>query len=330
MQKVQGLLLLNNSTAFPASGILNVGCRYRSLNNSDRKEILMKKRFHITLMVLAVIALCHTLALAQVQRPTNVGTGTLGTTAPTVILGITGTSYGQGSTIYDVNATNGAITNPRVPLYQSSGFKIPFVGFTYIPHSGGDLLYGLTFSNMTYYASNLFNILPNYSFNTLASPHPTMMNGVEWRCGLEGDIAYDKTNGKLYATCSNGGWRLVSIDPATGVVTAFSLISSGGSYSALAVNAAGELYALDTTSRTLVKLDKATGSIQSTIPLTGALPNTSTNGGMGFNDAGVLYAAFGGKLITINTTNGAVNVIGSTANFSGLIVRGGGRIIRKF
>lgn len=34
----------------------------------------MKKRFHITLVVLAVIALCHTIPLAQVQRPINVDT----------------------------------------------------------------------------------------------------------------------------------------------------------------------------------------------------------------------------------------------------------------
>lgn len=288
----------------------------------------MNKSCRITVLTLAALALCQTPALCQAtaQRPLAPGTKVI-SAYPTNILGITGTTYGQGSTIYDVNATNGNITNPRTPLYQSSYYRIPFVGFTYAPYNGNNLLYGLSFSNISNYASTLFTILPNFSFNALGLHPPTMLNGVEWRCGLEGDIAYDKSTGKLYATCSNGGWKLVTINPSTSVVTVVGSIGSGGNYSALAVSPAGELYALDTMSRVLVKLNKTTGAVQgSLIPLTGAVPNTSTEGGMGFNDAGVLYAAFGGKLITINVTNGAVNVIGGTANFSGLIVQGGGDI----
>ena len=283
----------------------------------------MKKRLQITILTLTVLALCQTPAPAQrleVKKEYQ-----------TIILGITGTTYGQGSVIYDVNAQNGTSTKPRTPLYQSSSYKIPFTGITYVPQNGVNVLYGLSFSNMTSYYSTLFTIQPNYSFTSLGLHPMTMLNGVEWRCGQEGDIAYDKYTGKLYATCSNGGWKLVTINLASSVVTILGgNIGSGGDYSALAVNPTGELYALDTMSRVLVKLNKSTGSIQGNpIPLTGALPNTSVNGGMGFNDVGVLYAAFGGKLMTINVTTGAVNVIGNTANFSGLVVNGGGPIKLK-
>jgi hypothetical protein len=282
----------------------------------------MKKKLQRSILALTMLALSQTLTLAQKRVSAETGS------YPTTILGITGTNYGQGSTIYDVNATNGDTTNPRIPLYQSSGYKIPFAGITYVPYKGSNLLYGLTFSNISSYSSTLFTILPNNSFNSLGLLPPTTLNGVEWKCGLEGDIAYDKSTSKLYATCSNGGWKLVAINLTSAAVTILGgNIGSGGSYSALAVNSTGGLYALDTTSRVLVKLDKVTGSIQGNpIPLTGALPNTSSQGGMGFNDAGVLYAAFGGKLVTINVTTGAVNVVGNTTNFSGLVVQGGGKL----
>jgi hypothetical protein len=295
-----------------------------------KNQTIRRNIFSATLI--ATFLLAAGSAFAQRPRIDTRATA-LSTTYPTNILGISGTFYGQGSTIYDVNATNGNATNPRTPLYQSSGYKIPFAGITYVPYQGNNLLYGLTFSNMTYYASTLFTILPNPSFNSLGLLPMTGLNGSDWRCGLEGDIAYDKYTHKLYATCSNGGWKLVTLDPVSAAVTILGgNISSGGYYSALAVSPAGELFALDTVSRILVKLDKSTGAIQgSPIPLAGALPNTSVNGGMGFNDAGVLYAAFGGKLITINVTTGGINVIGNTVNFSGLVVQGGGEavIIRK-
>ena len=281
----------------------------------------MNKRTRISIVTSMFLASSQMLTVAKPPLiPKDVRAFT--NTAPTEILGITGTTYGQGSTIYDVDAMNGNTTNPRTPTYQSSNYKIPFVGFTLV----GNSICGLTFSNLPSYASTLFGIGPNYSFNSLGLRPPTTLNGTEWRCGLEGDIAYDKTSGKLYATCSNGGWKLVRVDLVSSAVTIpGGNIGSGGYYSALAFNAAGELYALDTVSRVLVKLNKNTGGVQgSPIPLSGQLPNTSVNGGMGFNDAGVLYAAFGGKLMTINVTTGAVSIIGNTANFSGLIVQGGG------
>lgn len=292
----------------------------------------MKKNCRIIVLALALLALCQTPALSQgaaKPMPQN-DKYEVFSHYPTKILGVTGTTYGPGSTIYDINAKDGTPSNPRTPLYQSSGYKIPFVGITYAPYKGSNVLYGLSFSNMAYYASTLFRIGPDGAFNTLAVLPPTSLNGTEWRCGLEGDIAYDKSTGKLYATCSNGGWKLVTINQTSSVVTPVGSINAGGNYSALAVSPGGELYALDTMSRVLVKLNKTTGGVQGTpIPLTGPLPNTSTEGGMGFNDAGVLYAAFGGKLITINVTSGAVNVIGGTMNFSGLVVSGGGKVVIK-
>jgi hypothetical protein len=275
----------------------------------------MKKILVLALLSLGLMTLGGATAFAQiVAQPTNY---------PTKILGVVGGNNGTDSTIYDVNPANGNATNPRVPVFAQSSAKPPFVGFTY---DGSHVLIGLTASYLSNYQSTFFTIAPNPSFSSLGLIGQTRQGNTLWQCGYEGDITYDRIGHKLYGICNTNGSKLVTFDSSTGKVLTMVLVSGTGRYTALAFDPAGTLYALDTLSRKLVKVNKSTGAITQTLSLTGTLPNTSDSGGMGFNDAGVLYAAFGGQLVTINSTNGAVTVRGGTPLFSGLIVEGGGSI----
>ncbi|HEX5705089.1 MAG TPA: hypothetical protein VFX97_17960 [Pyrinomonadaceae bacterium] len=235
-----------------------------------------------------------------------------------------------GGTVSDINAVDGTNSNPHTPKYLG-GMTMNFDG---IALGANDTLYALTSASLTNgYKSYIFVIGPNYGvnrFENLLYGTPLYMAGNRWYCLGEGDLAYDK-GGSLYASCKDGsGWKLVTINPASGVVAIVGSMPSGGSFSALAFNPAGELFALDTNSRKLWKLDKTNPSNNpQAIPLTVAggqqMPNTSTQGGMGFTANGGLYAAFGGQLVIINPVNGALSIVTSNSGgyTSGLAISGG-------
>lgn len=235
-----------------------------------------------------------------------------------------------GGSVWDINAVDGTTSNSHTPKYLG-GMTMNFDG---IALGANDTLYALTSSSLTNgYKSHLFVIGPNYGvnrFDTLLYGTPLYLAGNRWYCLGEGDLAYDK-GGALYASCKDGsGWQLVTINPGSGAVAIVGSMPIGGSFSALAFNSIGELFALDTSSRKLWKLDKTnpTNNPQA-IPLTVAagqlMPNTSTEGGMGFSATGGLYAAFGGQLVTINPVNGALTILTSNNGgyTSGLAVSGG-------
>ena len=301
----------------------------------------MKKTLTLTILVLNLLGLCASQTTAQprsrieAQAPKAEKTAAIKLSDisapvpvnPPNIMAI------AGPTIKNLHL-NGTASNFHTPKYQ--GMIMSFDGFVVGPNNK---LYGLTSSSVTNgYNSYLFSIAPNSgpnAYETLQSETALYVNGNRWYCVGEGDLAYDK-GGDLYATCKdNGVWKLVTINRFNGeVIFIGPMPGGGGSFSALAFNSHGQLFALDTQQRKLWKLDKTNPSSNpQPIPLVAAtgqqLPASSVQGGMGFTGESGLYAFFGGQLVTINPLTGGVTTI-TTNNgsyVSGLAVSGGGLVI---
>lgn len=306
----------------------------------------MKQTFPLTILALILLSLSPSQAAAQGKTkttpPTKVEKAQKATAVDprntSALLGtpakILGTS---GGVVYDVSALDGTTANPRTP--KDSGMSVSgFIGFAF---DGNNTLHGLTSANTSNpnWKSRIFTISPNNSFSTLGIGPSLNLGGNPFYC-LEGDLAYDKSSpGYMYATCNDAGvWRLIIIKLSTGAVTFKGLLpAAAGSYGspaypALAFNASGtELYTLDTYNRKLYKLNKNNANALSAIPLAGVQPISSTTGSMSFATPDIIYASFGGKLVTISTSNGAVGVSGNSGSMSGLIVvsPGSGEVIHN-
>jgi hypothetical protein len=230
--------------------------------------------------------------------------------------------------VVNVNSLNGAALSPQTPLFSGQPMY-KFVGMTLV----GGTLYGLTSDSALELPANRSRLFTITGSNTTLNA-----KGLAGSCGGEGDLAYDKSSNMLYATCLNGGvWKLVSIYPGTGGVTDVGPmpVPSGPQlpqYAGLAFSPTGELYALDTKNRRLLKLDKQDpANNPSVITLTspaGQLPFPDATGSLGFSDAGALFASFGGQLIVINPLTGEVAQIGS-GTYTGLVVSGGGLVVHN-
>ncbi|MFL6529394.1 MAG: VPDSG-CTERM sorting domain-containing protein [Chthoniobacterales bacterium] len=209
---------------------------------------------------------------------------------------------GFGGTLYDINTATGAATNPR-----STGQTF-VVGITF--DSSGNL-YGLTtFASSS--PSSLVRINPTTGASVVVGP--TGLSNI-----FEGDIAYNPTNGNLYGiqdVPSSGARNLFRINAATGNATTIgALPGTNTDFSALAFNAAGVLYALDTAT--------ATATLYVINPLTaGLISSVVTNVRLGSTAAlafdpvtGIAYLADGSTngtnlLYTLNTTTGVATPVG--------------------
>lgn len=300
----------------------------------------MKRIFILTALSLSFLNLFAPQAAAQKRGPVVSGPAkkTVGTKLPTEVtdtaadVGTPPTILGtSGSGVYSLDPKSGMNSQSSTPKFLG-GMSMDFVGIAKV----GYTLYGLTSLNVSSspdYRSALFSITPDsgasrYTVLNGWAPLTLQPGGTRVYCMGEGDLAYDrsgKSGGVLYATCRDGAWKLIAISPNSGAVTVKGTLPANGIFSALAFNKDGDLYTLDTHSRKLYKLDKNNAAVLQTIPLTGTLPNTSTQGGMGFADTGGLYAAFGGAVVSINVADGAVGVIRPTnyGSISGLVVWGG-------
>jgi hypothetical protein len=141
---------------------------------------------------------------------------------------------------------------------------------------------------------------------------------------FEGDLDFDPMTGVLYGVQnvrSDDVRELFSIDTNTGVATPIGSISPAGDYSAMAFDAAGTLYVLDTRNELLMTVDPSDAAILSTLSLSAALGQAA---GMDFHpDTGVLYVADGAgqgtnNLYTLDTTTGVLTTIGPTGLADGL------------
>ena len=133
---------------------------------------------------------------------------------------------------------------------------------------------------------------------------------------VEGDIACDPTNGKLYAIDSQG--QLFTINTGNGAGTVVGNISGNIDLSAMAFDAAGNLYMVDSFGPSLLKVNKSNAAVIATLPMG---PVGQQVGGLAFVPGnGTLYYAadIPGKLYTVNTTTGTATLVNSIAPSVGI------------
>jgi len=216
------------------------------------------------------------------------------------------------SSIYDIDTVTGAATNAR-----STGLSSSLSGIVYDSFSGN--LFGLTAYNGST-PNSLVNINPITGAATLVGATGLTMI-------VEGDLAVNPLNGRLYGVQNSPfgiGRSLFEINPATGAATTIASLASSGDFSALAFNATGTLFTINTTG--------AANSILSTVnPVTGALLTSVTlnidlgaTAGLTFDfSTGTAYLAHGDTaaptmLYTLNVNTGTVTPVGPVGNSQGM------------
>ena len=125
---------------------------------------------------------------------------------------------------------------------------------------------------------------------------------------------FDPTTGVLYGLYQSGK-VLFTIDPHTGAATTVGPIPDSGDASAMAFDASGTLYVLDTTNELLLTVDPSDASVLTSLPLDKPV---GTGAGMDFHpQTSDLYLAArvddrASMLWTIDTIYGHLTPIGPT------------------
>jgi hypothetical protein len=132
-------------------------------------------------------------------------------------------------------------------------------------------------------------------------------------------LAFDPLNGVLYgSTASKSGQSLLTINPASGLVTVVGPLNSGGggTMADLAFDASGSLYGISASGgANLYSINLATG--QATKVGTSGQGFTA-GGGLGISPTGVFYCVpEGNNFGTINPTTGVYTFIGTSATPGG-------------
>ncbi|MBN2578729.1 MAG: tandem-95 repeat protein [Pirellulales bacterium] len=214
----------------------------------------------------------------------------------TSLLGIT-----WDGTLYDVDPATGAAGNPR-----NTGITYP-VGITI---AADGTVYALDTYGSSPQPNSLYTIDPITGSSSLVGT--TGLNSIS-----EGDLDFDPTTGELYGIQDYTGWdlRLFKLNTSTGVATVVGNLEFGD-MSAMAFDAAGTLFMLDTDVDRLLTINKTTGATLTAVPLS---VNLGVIAGMDFDPAtGTLYvvdgAIYGGtnSLYQLNPTTGQLTLIGST------------------
>jgi DNA-binding beta-propeller fold protein YncE len=225
---------------------------------------------------------------------------------------LVGVSFADGL-VYDVDAQTGTARHPRsfsensVQIALSVGVEV---------HVGGELLLATHASNPSF-PSQLFSA--TYGISDVQS-----LGAFGAQVG-EGDLALDPLSGDLFAIGLTGltiPLTLLRIDLADvgAGATVVGEIGSGD-VSALAFDAAGTLYAIDTVDDALLVLDPTDASTLSSVDLSQPLGALA---GMDFDPAtGTLYVADGGNggndaLFTLDPATGVLTLVGPLGLADGL------------
>ncbi len=208
------------------------------------------------------------------------------------------------STLYDINPTTGAATNPR-PINTGANRAPNSLDFApngtlyAISHGSG----GIPASGM------LFTINP-------ATGTPTWVANLSMFVWVEGDIAFDPTTGVLYAV--DGLGLLFTINTSNGVGTLVGNLPQdlpgGADYSGLGFDEFGQMYVWSQFGSVLRKVNKANAAIQSTVPLSpfpgGGVGDVTFDRGTG--RCFLVGDMPGGMLSWVTPSTGAVTTIGPT------------------
>lgn len=176
--------------------------------------------------------------------------------------------------LYDMTET-GAVSNPRpTGIGTLSGIALGQDGVLYGIDSATDFLWQINHST--------------------GASSPIGFVGLDV---TEGDLAVDPISGQLYGVQSFGADRLYTIDTTTGAGTTVGVVIANGDISAIAFDAAGNLFALDTGNDLLYRVDAGSAAILQTYPLLigGVSVNLGPSAGMVVDPAtGNIYFADGG------------------------------------
>jgi hypothetical protein len=243
------------------------------------------RRFAHPLLALALAAALATTLASALAGPARAG-----------LLGIA-----DGNVLYDINTGTGAASNPR-----TVGNKVYAIAY-----SPSGVLYGVSpgFPTDVPAGGALFTINVNNGFATFVATLNTFVV-------VEGDIAFDPTSGILYAV--DGGGQLFKINTTTGAGTSVGTITGNVDLSAMAFDATGNLYIVDSFGPTLLKVDKTNATILASLPM-GAI--NQEIGGLAFDaNNGTLYHSAGtvSKFYTVSTFSGAAVFVGPTPVTGGI------------
>lgn len=234
-----------------------------------------------------------------------------------------GQTSGLNPILYDVDPATGAATNPRNVNVNVC------VGLAIDPATG--VMYGLTdqFGRINNQSGTggknlLFTINPATGFATAVGRLDP--SGVFQE--FEGDLAFNPVTGVLWGvSTSQNGAAIFTIDTATGLATQVSTyLAPNIDISALAFDAAGSMYALDTRYPTapgpaiLLRIDPSTGAALQSWTTTTPLGSCA---GMAFGPGGILYVTDGdtggtNKLYSFDFDAGTLATIGPTGAQGGL------------
>jgi len=225
---------------------------------------------------------------------------------------LVGVSFSDGL-VYDVDAQTGAATNPRA-FSESATTLTLYAGVEF--DAGGSLLLATHESNPSF-PSQLFSA--SYGISDVQS-----LGAFGAQVG-EGDLALDPLSGDLFAiglTELTIPLTLLRIDLADVGAGATVVGEIGpGDISALAFDAAGTLYAIDTDTDTLLVIDPTDAS---TLPIVDLSQPLGALAGMDFDPAtGTLYVADGGgggndALFTLEPATGVLTLVGPLGLADGL------------
>lgn len=238
---------------------------------------------------------------------------------------LTGVAFASGL-VYDVDATTGAATNPRSLSIIAGCTEGPglcayvlddFAGVEIAP-DGTMLL--VPVESAQHFGSNLIGAEVDATFALWADPLAVQIG--------EGDLALDPVSGDLYAvglTNLIAPFTLVRIEPGPNgwVDATASVVGQIGTsdISALAFDATGRLWAIDTGLDKLLELDPTDASTLSTTALSRTLGALA---GMDFDAAtATFYVADGGSggtdsLYTLNPATAVLTTIGPLGVAGGL------------
>ena len=253
--------------------------------------------------VLGIVALCVALTSRGEDAP-----------AATLV----GATFGDsgGAVLYSVNPAADTTSNPR-----NTGLS-DLAGIAFSPDG---TLFGLTTFASLPVPNALYKIDP-----TTGTPALVGMTGLQ--SIFEGDLAFDPITGNLYGVQSVPSFGspvrdLFELNTATGQATTIGSVStSGGDLSAMAFDNSGNLFIVDTSSATLLKVDKSTAAILGSVDL--SVRSLGELAGMAFDpQTGTAYFANGnivnnvstsGSLYTLDTSTGSLVLLGPTVALAGL------------
>lgn len=212
----------------------------------------------------------------------------------------------QSGTLYDVDRVTGLASNPRATGVQNlTGISLGPDGMLYGLNAGG--------------SATLHKIDP-------VSGSSVMVGITQKTFVTEGDIDFDPISGTLFAiqeTDTGNDRALFTVDPSDATTVEVGVISVGGDLSAMAFDASGQLWVLDTafSNDQLLMVDKTDGSVMSSVALSAPLGAVA---GMDFDPkTGDLYVADGftngtDQLYTLDTGTGLLTPVGATGLGDGL------------